>query len=78
MECHYKVVKSMFVKDPTDSDEYGIAATVVYNGCTVVLTSVHRISGNLSAVTRLAKLCNQLEVSPIHLQDIVDDFLAQQ
>ena len=77
MECLYQVVEVSFSPlDPTQS-EFGIAATVMYDECTVVLAAVYHISCNRMAVTALAALCNRLKLDPIHLPDVVYDFLAQ-
>ncbi len=36
------------------------------------------ISGDYEKISTLAALCNQLELSPLHLCDVVEDFLAGQ
>ena len=77
MECLYQVVESKFPLSDHPQSEYGIAATVMQDGCVVVLASVHHICPDLSAITQLAQICNQLKLDPAHLPDIVNDFLAQ-
>ena len=52
---------------------YGIAA--LSNGKCVAFVS--DISTSSSAVRGLAKRCNKNSLDPVHLVDIVDDFLAE-
>ncbi len=36
------------------------------------------ITVDYAKISALVALCNQLELSPIHLRDVVEDFLAEQ
>lgn len=58
---------------------YGIAAyaDAGEEKSAVVLRSVHDITGDGRALERLVRTCNRLRLSPCHLADIVEDFLAQ-
>lgn len=78
MKCTYQVVQSIYPHISEAPHTYGIAATTTYDECMVVLISVHDICQDLLAITKLVELCNQLQLDPIHLQDVVDDFLADQ
>ena len=78
MKCTYQVVQSIYPHISEAPQTYGIAATTTYDECIVVLISVHDICQDLLAITKLVELCNQLQLDPIHLQDVVDDFLADQ
>lgn len=73
----YKVVKSTYPCDSNQQEEFGIAAVEVYDGCAAVLTAVYHLSTDLDAVTAFADLCNRLELSPLHLSEAAEDFLAQ-
>ncbi|MBQ9086459.1 MAG: hypothetical protein IJY47_04660 [Clostridia bacterium] len=54
---------------------YGIE---VYEGETgVLITSICDISCNRQRVVRLADQCNRLALSPIHLRDVIEDFLLE-
>jgi len=75
MKCLYQVIESCFLSDNRQC-EYGIAATVTEDECIVVLASVHHLCKDLHAITQFVRLCNELELDPIHLPDAVDDFLA--
>lgn len=78
MKCTYQVVQSTYPYISEAPRTYGIAATTTYDGCMVVLESVHDICQDFAAITKLAEVCNQLQLDPIHLQDVVDDYLADQ
>ena len=55
---------------------FGIAAVEEYDGITTILESISDISANIEPVEHLVELCNNLQLDPIHLQDVVTDFLA--
>ena len=55
---------------------FGIAAVEEYDGVTTILESISDISANIEAIERLVQYCNNLQLDPIHLQDVVTDFLA--
>ena len=78
MKCTYQVVQSTYPHISEATHIYGIAVTTNYDECIVVLSSVYEICQDFAAITRLVELCNQLRLDPIHLQDVVDDFLADQ
>ena len=39
--------------------------------------SISDVSLSEPALSELVRLCNELELSPIHLRDVVEDFLIQ-
>ena len=55
---------------------FRIAAVEEYDGVTAVLESISDISADIEPIERLVKDCNNLQLEPIHLQDVVTDFLA--
>ena len=55
---------------------FGIAAVEEYDGITTILESISDISSDIEPVEHLVELCNNLQLDPIHLQDVVTDFLA--
>lgn len=52
--------------------EYGI--DLVVDNKTV--RSIDSLSANLSDVTELVNVCNELDIEPCHFDDIVDDYLT--
>ena len=57
---------------------FGIAvyADAEETGTATIINSVHDITANESALQELVSQCNELELSPIHLLDVVEDFLS--
>lgn len=58
---------------------YGIAAyaDAQTDGSTTVVISVHDITSDKEKLSRLVEDCNKLELSSVHLYDVVEDFLAE-
>ena len=52
---------------------YGIEMRLLINRDDTILQHIPDISTN---VQRLAQLCNQLQLSPVHFRDVIDDFLC--
>lgn len=73
----YDILEEMIASDDVSRISYGI---VVYSeseadGTVTILKAVHNITEDRPAIAELVSLCNRLELSPLHLLDIVDDFL---
>lgn len=74
----YGIIQEMYSLGTETRISYGIA---VYsdpesNGTASVISSVLDISDNKEKIDTLVRLCNSHRLSPIHLQDIIEDFLA--
>ena len=73
----YDVLKEEISTDAARLISYGI---VVYSGSkgdgtATVLAAVRDITEDREAISGLVLLCNRLKLSPIHLFDVVEDFL---
>ena len=57
---------------------YGIAAysDVEDKGTTTIICSIHDITHDKARLSKLVDNCNRLELSTIHLSDVVEDFLT--
>ncbi|MBQ9807043.1 MAG: hypothetical protein IJW49_11150 [Clostridia bacterium] len=57
---------------------YGIAvyADAETNGTNTIIASVYDVSTDRLPLDRLVQWCNLLELSPTHLREVIDDFLA--
>ena len=55
---------------------YGIACVDEDDGTKELITQIPDISTDREKVERLVTVCNEQQLSPIHLQDVVDDLLA--
>ena len=76
MEYTYIVVQSTYKNGDSTRIGFGIAAVEEYDGVTTVLESISDISTDIEPIERLVEICNNLQLDPIHLQDVVTDFLA--
>ena len=76
MEHKYIVVQSTYKNGEITRMGFGIAAVEEYDGVTTVLESISDISTDIEPIERLVKVCNNLQLDPIHLQDVVSDFLS--
>lgn len=56
---------------------YGIALADFSAEVPVIVKSVPDLSSDKERVYRFTVLCTRLELSPLHLADVVDDFLAE-
>lgn len=58
---------------------YGIAAYAVSDDdkTATIILSVHDICAEKQKLTDLVEKCNCLKLSVIHLEDVIDDFLAE-
>lgn len=57
---------------------YGIVAysDAEKDGTLRIITSVHNITYDKNSLMKLVDDCNRLELSPIHLINVVEDFLS--
>ena len=72
----YLVIKEHIVSDNnTESITYGIK--VLFCTCTHVTEKlrIHDISTDYDMITRIAALCTNEQLDPVHLPDIVQDMI---
>ena len=74
----YGVIEEIYSLSCSSRRSYGIA---VYSdspgdGFATVLASVNDISSDREKLEELVQICNRTELSLIHLNDIINDFLA--
>ncbi len=74
----YGVTEEVYSLRGNSRKAYGIAAysNAQYDGTATVLASVNDISAERGKLEKLVQICNRSELSPIHLNDVIDDFLA--
>ena len=75
----YGIIQEMYVLGTENRISYGIAvySDPEINGTASVITAVHDISGNKKMMDALVLMCNSHHLSPIHLKDIIEDYLAE-
>lgn len=76
MEYKYVVVQTIYQNGDAARTGFGIAAVTDYDGVTTVLDSISDIASDSEPIERLVEICNAEQLDPIHLQDVVTDFLA--
>ncbi len=78
MKVRYGVVKEIYSLNSKKRVSYGIAAYASSNDTETacIVKSVHDITSDLVSLRALTELCNRLELSPIHLNDVIEDFLC--
>ena len=74
----YGTVTEVYSLGEDSRISYGIVAYSDANdtGTASVIASVHDVTSDKGTLNGLATLCNDLQLDPVHLCDIIDDFLA--
>ena len=75
----YGVSEEKYSSDDSTRISYGIVAYAgsKQDGIASIVASVRDISNNKTRIEQLADLFNRMELSPIHLNDVIADFLAE-
>ena len=75
----YGVVEESYCLNGTVRKSFGIAAYAdpEANGTAIILASVSDISADKKKIEALARRATFLQLSPLHLKDVIEDFLAQ-
>ena len=73
----YAIVEERYNFGNTSRTSYGIVALSDpdKDGNATIVASVHDITSDKDAIVALVDDCNRLELSTIHLLDIVEDFI---
>lgn len=74
----YGVIETMFSVESEKRTTYGIAvyANSATDGSATVLISISDISADRALIEELVNRCNRLQLSPLHLKDIISDFFS--
>lgn len=75
----YGITEEKYTLGQQTRISYGIAAYShpKTDGTTTVIASVHDISEDKEKLSELVQTCNCLELSIVHLCDVIEDFLAE-
>ena len=75
----YKITEGTHGSEDGVSKSYGIAvfANIDMNETTSVLASIQDITTDRDALDELVNLCNSMELSPLHIRDVIEDFLVR-
>lgn len=77
MECEYILVRTTYSKGDLARVGYGIALAQECDGNAMILESFPDLSPDSDKVEALVRICNELALEPIHLGDVVQDFLFE-
>ena len=74
----YGTVTEVYSLGENSRISYGIVAfsDPKDDGSTSVIASVHDVTPEEELINGLVILCNVLRLDPVHLGDVIDDFLA--
>ena len=75
----YGVSEEKYLLGDTTRISYGIVAYAdsTTDEIAAIVASARDISNNKTRIEQLADLFNRMELSPIHLDDVITDFLAE-
>ena len=75
----YAVSEERYTFGNKTRTSYGIVAYSNANqdGSKTIVASVHDVTSDKAGLTKLVNDCNRLELSTIHLNDVVEDFLLK-
>lgn len=77
MKYHYLAVRNADSRYPESSAAYGIAVVVKQDSCMCIHQLYRDICGDFVRIAELVRLCNDLYLDPLHLPEVIDDFLAE-
>ncbi len=74
----YGLIEEIYSFGASTRTTYGIAvyANPENDGTSTIIASVHDITASKDTLYTLVSQCNDLDLSLIHLYDVVEDFLA--
>ena len=72
MDCKYILIRDTYSDDNGNHTGYGIVAV---DHESKIVSAATDLSCNKDEVARLVQMCNELELSLVHFQDVVEDFL---
>ena len=78
MNVTYGMTEEVYSLGAERRVSYGIAAyaDAEEDGTATIVASVHDVTADKQALAELVELCNRLELSLMHLNDVVEDFLV--
>ena len=78
MNVTYGITKEVYSLGDSSRISYGIVAYAnsEEDGTSTIVASIHDITANEQALLELVQQCNRLELSTLHLNDVIEGFLA--
>ena len=74
----YGIVEETYTRSSDRRTVYGIAAYAyaLLDRTATVIARINDVTSDCESLNALVEDCNRFELSPLHLNDVVDDFLA--
>ncbi len=76
LKYRYLMIQNEFPHGNSTRIGYGAAAVVDTDETAVVLSSCCDVCTDAALLLPLIEACNTLQLDPIHLTDVIDDFLG--
>ena len=78
MNVTYAVAEEKYALENESRTSYGIVAyaNAEQDGTAMIVASVRDITYDKNRLRKLVDDCNRLELSTVHLHDVVEDFLS--
>lgn len=77
MECKYILIRNIYEMGENTRIGFGIAAAEKGISEVTILESFSDLSSDVTKVEQLVRISNETGLDPIHLCDVVQDFLAE-
>lgn len=74
----YGLIEERYALNGHERISYGIAiyADAELDGTATVISAIHDVTSDKSRLAALVQQCNLLALSPIHLEDVIEDLLS--
>ena len=77
MNITYEITEEAYSSGASTHISYGIAAYACNeDGDIAIIDGIQNITADKQSLLALVALCNRLELSVLHLREVIDDFLA--
>lgn len=79
MRVTYGMIEENYISERESRRAYGIAvyADAKNDSSAEMVAAVHDVTSDRKQMDELIEKCNRLSLSPVHLQEVIDDFLKQ-
>ena len=75
-QASYILVQSTYFLQNSLHVGYGVAVVIEDGSDVTVVKTVPNISSDRIAMARFVERCNARHLSPLHLQDVIEDFIG--
>ncbi len=76
MKTKYIVIKTTYGIDVQPVKTYGIGYAQYDGDKIVLIQTISDITQNFESIRKLTELCNSLKLEPLHLNDIIEDYIS--